>query len=348
MIYSYRISIVDINIPFIDFLAVCSGIQVHSAKMHDMNWIFVLLFLAGQTLAFAQQVAFTLPDKFLVPECIAWSYKQKKFYVTSIHRHKIVTYDPVSGQTMDFIESGQEGYDGGIGLIIDEKRNRLWSACGSSDGKTYTTGIYAFDLSSGKLLHKYLSKDTIPSLFNDLALDRNGNVYITNTYESRIYFFNTKLNAPRVYLEDIEYPNGISIGPKQSLFIASHTKGILKVNLRTKQVIPLDPGTLSTASTGIDGLKYYKNSLIGVRNATQDIANNKLLRYYLTRKKDKISSVEIMDEKNPHFLLPTTGVIVNGTYYLIANSNLTLLDQQSNTFPDKNMLKETVILKYKL
>jgi len=312
-----------------------------------MKWVSLFLLFITTTIN-SQQIAFTIPDKTLVPECIAWSKKKKSFYVTSIHKHKIIRYDPSTKITTDFIKSGQDGYDGGIGLIIDEKRNRLWSACGSYDGREYITGIFAFDLNSGKVLHKYLFKDTVPSLFNDLALDRGGNVYVTNTYNSKIYFFNTTLQEPQVFLENIEYPNGISIGPRSTLFIASHTKGIIKVDIRTKAITFLDPGTLSTASTGIDGLKFYKNSLIGVRNATQDIANNKLLRYYLNEKNDKISSVKIMDEKNPHFLLPTTGVIVKDNYYLIANSNLTLLEQRTNTFPDESRLNETVILRYKL
>lgn len=312
-----------------------------------MRFVSFLFLLFATTLS-SQEIAFVIPDKTLVPEGIAWSKSQKCFFISSIHHHKIVRYDPETGVTKDFIRSGQDGYDGGLGMVVDEKRNILWSACGSHDGKVYITGLFAFDINTGNVVHKYLSKDTIPSLFNDLALDRSGNVYITNTYDSRIYYFNTGMPAPQVYLEDIEYPNGISIGPKNTIYIASHTKGIVKVDLRTKNVTLLDPGNLTTASTGIDGLKFYKNSLIGVRNATQDIANNKLLRYYLTKKKDKIASVKIMDEKNPRFLLPTTGVIAGQSYYLIANSNLTLLEQLTNTFPDESKLKETVILKYQL
>ena len=307
-----------------------------------------LLFLLFATKLSSQEIAFTIPDKTLVPEGIAWSKKQKCFFISSIHQHKIVRYDTQTGLTTDFIKSGQDGYDGGLGMIADDKRNILWSACGSSNGQEYITGIFAFDLNTGRVVHKYLSKDTMPSLFNDLALDSKGNVYMTNTYSSQIYFFNTTLKEPQVFLNEIEYPNGISSGPNKSLFIASHTKGILKADLRTKKVTVLDPGNLSTPSTGIDGLKFYKNSFIGVRNATQDIANNKLLRYYITKKKDKISSVKIMDEKNPHFLLPTTGVIVKNQYYLIANSNLTLLDQETNTFPDEGKLREPVVLRYEL
>ena len=94
-------------------------------------------------------------------------------------------------------------------------------------------------------------------------------------------------------------------------------------------------------------MNFYNNSLIGVYNGSRELAEHKLIRYFLTKDK-QISSVEIMDERNLLFLLPTTGVIVRRNYYLIANTNLSLLDQQSNTFPDESRLKETVILKYKL
>src|SRR5688572_30226926 len=164
-----------------------------------MKWILSVLISGIGTVCLAQQLAFSLPEKDLVPECIAWSKKEKIFYLTSIHKHKIIRYDPATKTATDFIKPYEDAYDSGIGLIIDEKRKRIWSACGSYNGKEFTTGIFAWDM-NGHLLKKYLTKDTFPSLFNDLALDAKGNVYVTNTYDSKIYFFNMHMNEPEIFL----------------------------------------------------------------------------------------------------------------------------------------------------
>ena len=318
-------------------------------KEFAMKITCCLLFLIVGSISVAQEVAFTLPEKDLIPECVTWSKKQNCYYITSIYRSKIVKYDPATKRSTDFITSGQDGYDGGIGVIIDEKRNILWSASGRRYHNTFFTGIFAWDLVSGKLINKYTIRiDSVPRLFNDLALDKTGNVYVTDTYDSKIYFFNTQLKEPVVFLDDIQYPNGISSGRGKTLFIASHTKGIVKADIRTKSLTWLEPDSNSHTSTGLDGLKYYKKSLMGVFNTARDYADHKLIRYYLGKKNAEITHTKILDAGNPHFKVPTTGVVVRNNYYLLANSNLDLLDQVNHKIPDEEKLTEPVILKYRL
>ena len=309
-------------------------------------WL-ILLTLSGQ-ISLSQKVAFVLHEKDLIPECITWSKKERCFYLTSIYKSKIIKYDPATGETMDFVQPGQDGFNRGIGLIVDDKRRRLWSLCGENAGKEYITGIFAWDLGSGKLIHRYMVKDSIPRLFNDLALDKDGNVYVTDTYLSKIFFFNTRLDEPEVFLEDISYPNGISIGPGQTLFIASHTKGVLHVDIPSKVITCLEHPELTHTTQGMDGLKYHRGSLVAVHNGPMDSTQHKVLQFHLKDRNKRISSVETLDANNPQFVIPTTGVVVRNKYYLIANSNLSLLDQRNYTIPDRSKLKETVVLEYRL
>lgn len=325
--------------------------------LHLKYW-FLFAFLSCYLFTAAQEVAFTLPEKDLIPEGIGWSEKFNTFYISSIHRGKIIAYHPGTQSSRDFITSNQDGYDAGLGIIVDDKRNRLWSCSGIQHGNQYSRGIFCWELSTGRLIHKYQLLDTTPQLFNDLALDRNGNVYVTDTYGSKIYFFNTELPQPVLFLSDISFPNGIASDCRNKLYIASHNTGIIQVDLKTKAITHLEkdsiaqqqctPLTYWRTSKGIDGLKYYKGSLIGVQNGFRSPQNHKLTRYFPERKKWCFSEIEIMDERNPHFVIPTTGVVAGRYYYLIANSNLSYLDQINHIIPEPDKLAVPVILRYKL
>ena len=317
--------------------------------------LFIFLFAA--TKLHAQEVAFTLPEADLIPEGIGWSARQQTFYISSIYRGKIVAYDPSTGKSWDFIREHQDGYDGGLGIMVDDKRNSLWSLGGMRKGDAFFRGIFCWNLSTGELINSYSLLDTTPQLFNDIALDKKGNAFITDTYGSRIYYFNAEMKEPTVFLPDISYPNGIA-SHRNNLYIASHNRGIVKVDIRSKEITYLEKDSTAQqlctpvktwrTSMGIDGLKYYKRSLIGVQNGFMSPQNHKVTRYYLERKKECFRDIKIMDEHNPHFMIPTTGVVANGKYYLIANSNLANLEQSNNTIPDRSKLTAPAILKYEL
>jgi hypothetical protein len=95
---------------------------------------------------------------------------------------------------------------------------------------------------------------------------------------------------------------------------------------------------------GIDGLYFYKGSMIGVQNGVNP---QRLIRVKLSRDMRAFESFEILEANNPLFSEPTLGVIRNGELLFNANSQWDAINEQGQfTAPDK--LQELRILKLKL
>jgi hypothetical protein len=94
---------------------------------------------------------------------------------------------------------------------------------------------------------------------------------------------------------------------------------------------------------GIDGLCFYKQSLIGIQNVTYPVCIN---QYNLNSTFDKIENANVLLADHPLFDTPTTGVVVNDWFYFIANSQMSNLEKDKIIDPAR--LKEVLIMKIKL
>lgn len=293
-------------------------------------------------------VAYRVSEQDLIPEGITYSSSTNSFYISSIYKTKIVRIDAETGVFEDFISSDLLDIRF-LGMITDETRNHLW-ACGNMtrNDKKYST-VAKFNLQSGELLKSYQHVDTVGSTYNDLVLDKEGNVYFTNYPQNRIMLIDQQTDSVKTFFEgmEIEHPNGITISPDNKyLYIASGTKGIRVLDISTNQSVD-EPDT-SISSTVIDGLKYYQNNLIAIQNGYDDQSNTKICKYFLDQTKTKITKMEIIDQNNPLFDVPTTFVIVANDLYCLATSQLGNLGfpEYNIKYPEK--LKDILILKYTL
>jgi len=199
------------------------------------------------------------------------------------------------------------------------------------------------------LTKSYLLIDTIAFLFNDLVQDKKGNVYATNSRGREIYKIDYQTDSVSLFYKgvQIDHPNGITISPDNKyLYIASTTKGIRILDLKTREITGEANNNIN--SYGIDGLKYYKNSLIGIQNGVEKLSEIKINRYFLDGSGTKITKMEIIDQNNPFFDIPTTFVIHKDSLYCLANSQLSKIDQKTNKILNPGLLKDVLILKYEL
>ena len=292
-------------------------------------------------------IAYSISEKDLIPEGITYSSTTGSFYIGSIYKTKIVQINAETGEYKDFIPSDLLDMSF-LGLIVDENRNHLW-ACGNmlKNGKTLSM-VTKFNLATGELLKSYSYADTVANTYNDLALDNDGNIYFTDSDGQHVYKIDKLADSVNIFYDGIEitHPNGITISPNNKyLYIASNNKGIRVLDIEKQKIIGEPDASIN--SKGIDGLKYYGNSLIGIQNEVKTRSEVKIAQYFLDNTGTKITGMKIIDQNNPGFDIPTTFIIVNNYLYCLANSQLWNISSE-NKIINPESLNDVLILKYEL
>lgn len=298
---------------------------------------------ANQKTVSRSKVAFRLPEKDLVPEGIAFDPETGSYFVSSIYKRKIVRVDKAV-KASDFTASGQDGLWDVLGLRVDPTARVLWACSGAGPGAGEidgTSSLHRYDLKTGKLLAK-VDLPGKPRLCNDIALGKDGEVFITDSKGGMVHRLKAGASAFETLVGpgSLIYPNGITISPDfKKLFVADFTKGISIVDVATGQARPL-PHPERVHVAGLDGLYLDGRSLVAVQNSA---GTARIVRFRLNEALDSIESEETLESRNPSFKIPTTGVIANGSLVYIANSQLRAVDEQGRLKPDAD-LQEIVIL----
>jgi sugar lactone lactonase YvrE len=294
------------------------------------------------------ETAFTLAERDLFPEGIAYDPAQEAFYFTSILKRKIVVRDR-AGTVTDFIAQGQDGFLSGLGATVDASRRILWVCTadqermeGHSEGTAGLSGIFKYDLAFRKLLKKYvMDGKSGPHLLNDLVVTSQGVVFATDTLAGAVYRISPEqddlllLTPYGLY----QYPNGIALSSDETTLFVAHASGIATVNLKTGDRGELQHGA-KVFIGGIDGLSYFRGSLIGIQSSARRVA-----RFVLNKTSDKVDRVEVLEAHNPLFAgMPTTGTLVGDTLFYIANSQVNAVGPDGK-FLTADKLQEPVVLK---
>lgn len=318
----------------------CYGLLDHVTRMKAVL-VWLIFLLASQPLeAQSVEVAFRISEKDLIPEGIAYDATSKSFFVSSIHKNKIIRIDERNKVT-DFIKSGKEGIGQALGMKVSD--GKLWVCSNTGKGNAQDRSmVHAFDLASGDLVSKWILPPGEIHLFNDLALDSHGHVIVSDSDFGAIYRVNPKSSNLELLIKDarLQYVNGITMAPDDAVIVNTF-KGFFKINTATQELKALPFPNYYVI--GIDGLCFYKQSLVGIQNVTYPVSIN---QYQLNATFDKIESARVLLADHPLFDIPTTGVIVDDWFYFIANSQMKNLDRDK--IKDLAKLKEVLIMKIKL
>lgn len=281
----------------------------------------------------------TIKEKELIPEGITIG-ANGEIYLSNVYAKNITRSQPDGSET-EVIKTKYTGEFIGVG--ITQMNGKLFQL-GNNDEQSL---LQIIDVQTGNLLESYSAADSVPSFLNDLAVASDGKVYITDSNQNRI--FTVRNDSIVVFLEsdEIEYPNGIALSDDEEfLFIASFTKGIRIYNLLTNEFV--NEADTSKRTGGIDGLKYYKNSLIGIQNTSRNLDEHCIVRFFLDETNSRISGLDTLFLNHPVFDLPTTFDIKDDWVYCLANSQMDNLDQETMELINADELTDTFILKFKL
>jgi sugar lactone lactonase YvrE len=303
----------------------------------------------------SSQIAFKILQKDLIAEGIAFDAVSRSFFISSTYRRKIVEVDS-SGKVRDFITDKQDGIWGVVGMEVDAKRRHLWANSGNLEQNMNMkypepetlghTAIHKYDLTTRKLIKKYvLGVKGEKHFFNDLSISQSGDVYITDSDEGSVYRISAEKDELELFVkpEGMSYPNGIALSGDERFLYVANIQGISVVDLKTREV-KLLTAPESTATTSIDGMVFHKDSLIANQALT---GAERVARFHLSSDPTRIEKLELLQVNHPTFVMPTTGVVAEGSFYYIANSQLRAFDETGKIFPDEK-LQETIILKVNL
>lgn len=271
----------------------------------------------------------SLSEKDLHPECVLYLNKHKLWLATSIRSKKIVSFDN-SGNCSDWFVDTQYSV---FALKADDKQKYLWVSCSAMpemknfskeiDGRNE---ILKIDIKTKKIIKKYVVEGN--HVFGDLTIAKNGDVYISDSVEPHIYkIANNTISLWKDLKGQAFNLQGITFNNDESkLFIADYLNGILVVSMQDDFKYSWLQFPEGTARKGIDGLVYYKNSLIAIQNGVVPI---RIVKFNLDKKDDKILNFKIIDNNRAVFNEPALATIYKDKLYFFANSPWKFYDKNN-------------------
>lgn len=271
------------------------------------------------------------------PEGIVYEESEDVFYSGSVNKGKIIKVD-LEGNEEVFAEDST--LVSVLGMTIDMTNNRL-IVCNTDPGvgtktSSSTVGqlaqIVVYNLSDGEKIRTVdlggLSEGG--HLANDLTVDNDGNIYITDSFSPTIYMVDVMGNAS-VLVSDPLFSapagafglNGIAYHPDHYLIVGKYDEGKLyRVSLNSgNQITEI---TLDGAVNTVDGILITGNNTIVL--ASNNITGDDFL--------EAIYEIETIDNwatgtisntfTTSQGSFPTTLDIVEGNIYVI-NASLTSL-----------------------
>lgn len=303
------------------------------------------------------EFAFSAGVADFMPEGIAYDRDTGSFYLSSVRQRRVLRVDS-SNERVNLVGSGEYGMLAALGMKFEPRQRRLWVATSAlPEMEDYDpeedkgrAGILSFDRDSGRVRGRYwLPKDGKDHVLGDLIISSQGLVYTTDSADGRLYELDrkTKKFTAQPGSEALESPQGLSFAPGQRyIYLADYNKGLFRYDLEQKKLEML-PGRDDVCLYGIDGLYYYKNSLIAIQNGVRP---NRVVRIALDENQSppRVTGMQVLAAGLKDFDEPTLGVLKNnGVFYFVANSHWNRIDER-HRLPHEDTLTRPVVLRIDL
>ena len=297
----------------------------------------------------ASRVAFTIAQRDLTPEGIAYDPKDGAFYLGSTWKSKIVRLD-ASGRLREFAAERQDGLRAVLGLRIDTARRALWAVSVPNPlnpqrdpNEEGTAAVFRYDLATSRLTGKFeLREPGVRHILNDLDVSPLGDTFVTDSLSGAIYTIRSggtgldRLLGPGELLQ----PNGIGTSPDGAAIFVACTDGIYRVDIATKTARRLgQPDDICLG--GFDGLYRADGGLIGVQNG---LGFRRVVRVFLNRAGDAVERMAVLENRHPSLELPTTGAMAGKSFYYMANTQIYRTGEGGGLLPVEQ-LNDLVILR---
>jgi Cu-Zn family superoxide dismutase len=282
--------------------------------------LLTLVLALAPTLASADDpeprpTGYTVPGAAVYPEGIAYQPSTGYFFVSSTGDGTIFRGHVDDPDLEVFLPGGEDGRTFVAGLEVSG--GRLFAAGGG------TGMMFVYDLATKALVYS-VDNNQAPTFVNDVAVDKEGNAYFTESLGSDVlyrlqpdgaggYTLSEWLDftgTPLVYIAGFNV-NGISATPdgKYLLVVQSNTGKLFRITIATKEVVEIDLG--GVALTAGDGIELRGHTLYVVRNSLETIAEVLLAGGYAS------GTVVAQHSYTSTLEFPTTAVIAQGRLLVV-------------------------------
>ncbi len=305
-----------------------------------------LLSLIGPSLALAKDaeaalhppaISFHAEDSY--PESMAWSPRQKVFFVGSLRKGTLGKVS-LDGQYKPFASDVR--MFGSSGIKYDARRNWVWAAlCDigvatrsspSTQGKV--AAIVAFDATTGRE-RRFIDLAPLSQgarCANDLAFDPDGNIYVTDSFAPVVYVVDKHFNA-RVLVNSELFTgenfnlNGIVYHPGGFLLVGKHNSGeLFRISLKPRPEV--HPVQLSAAMPGADGIELVAP---GVLVVAQNSGHDRAIQL---KSSDGWQTAEVVELAKAAASFPVAVTRVGQDAYLLVNRVDTLISPSATKVSD--------------
>ena len=298
--------------------------------------------------------AFTIPERGLVPEGVAYDPVSKSFFVSSVRRRQIFRIG-ADGRASQLVAPARDGLRSAAGMGVDSKRRTLWvasQALPSMDryvkGQALSSAVFEYDADSGRLRKEHRPPETGEAApgFDDLTVAPDGRVFVNDGRNPRVWTIGPR-GALEVFVEDggdaMGSTQGLAVSADGKTLYASDYRGLSAIDVATRRVTRLT-SPKDVALNGIDGLVYARGGLVAIQNGIQP---HRVVRLDLTSDGLGVSRGHILEMNHPDFDEPTLGTVVGDALYFIADSQGQKFLDEKRPMPAGEM-RDAVILKLPL
>jgi sugar lactone lactonase YvrE len=203
-------------------------------------WVVVLAALAGtQGAAIAQRTQILIDDTRVFPESLT-STANGTIIIGSLDHGTIYRVMPGASKALTWIPAGSDGLTRTLGVFANDTANLLWVCTNDPDQNANKAELKSFNLKTGAPKASY----PFPGggLCNDIAVARNGTLYVTDTRGGRILSLGKGATSLAVWGAEDKWKgiDGISI---------MRNGAVLFNNVRQNQLVRVDMKADGTAGT---------------------------------------------------------------------------------------------------